>query len=206
MKIRRIDSYADDRFPKEILFQHGAYLVDDEPYEVEIVTPEEAIVRGKDPAAFSQLIEEFRFHAPQILRFYDDSQKLIAEYPAAPLLEIRLDDIQPSQFFVDEDKLAAVSSFVHSEKDIIIQVMPYKEGFVSLDGHTRLYLAAKRGYDTVKAIISEVDESIWIFVHEAEKRKICHPGDLILLPHERYVTEWDHYCDEIFARIEAKEK
>ena len=205
MEIKRIDSYTDDRFSKEVLFEHGAYLVDGEPYELKIINTCEAIVRGKDPAAYSELIEEFRFHAPQVCRFYDDKHRLLAEYPAEALLEIRLDDIQPSQFFVDEDKVEAVSSFVHSGEDIVIQIMSYEDRYISLDGHTRLYLAVQRGYESVRAVVSKVDEAIWIFVHEAERRDIHCPGDLILLPHEEYVARWDRYCDEVFAGLNDDE-
>jgi hypothetical protein len=201
MEIRRIDSYADDRFSKRILFEHGAYLIDGDPYEVEIISPDEAIVRGKDQSLYRQLIEEFRFHAPQILRFYDDAKKPIAEYPTVSLFEIGLDKIQPSQFFIDEDKLAAVSSFIEKPEDIVIQVMPYEDRFISLDGHTRLYLAAMRGYASVKAVVSEVDDSIWSFVKEAERRKIFHPRDMTLLSHEEYTIQWDGYCDIVFENL-----
>ena len=37
MDIVRIDSYEDSRLSKNVLCQHGAYLVDNEPYQIEIV-------------------------------------------------------------------------------------------------------------------------------------------------------------------------
>ena len=48
MKIQRIDTYDDPRFTKEALYQHGCYLVDDEPYEIVIVSKNEAVICGKD--------------------------------------------------------------------------------------------------------------------------------------------------------------
>lgn len=42
MNIKRIDTYDDPRFSKEVLLQHGAFLVDGLPYEVEIVSESEA--------------------------------------------------------------------------------------------------------------------------------------------------------------------
>ena len=32
MEIQRIDSYTDPRFPQEVLYQHGAFLVDGAPW------------------------------------------------------------------------------------------------------------------------------------------------------------------------------
>ena len=121
MEIRRIDTYTDDRFSKTVLSQHGAYLIGEEPYEVKITGPSEAIVRGRDPDSYLQLIEEFRFHAPHITRFYDEDHHVIIKYPDIDLLEIRLDQIQPSQFFIDEAKLEAVRSFVRDGDDVVIQ-------------------------------------------------------------------------------------
>ena len=86
MDITRIDSYDDGRFSKTVLNQHGAYLVDNEPYQVEIINSISAVIRGNNPAVYNTLIEEFRFHAPHIVKFYDESAKLITEYPIPKLL------------------------------------------------------------------------------------------------------------------------
>ena len=52
MKIQRIDTYDDPRFTKEALYQHGCYLVDDEPYEIVIVSKNEAVICGKDRSVY----------------------------------------------------------------------------------------------------------------------------------------------------------
>lgn len=36
--VNRINTYTDSRFSKKVLNQHGAFLIGDEPYEVEIVS------------------------------------------------------------------------------------------------------------------------------------------------------------------------
>lgn len=199
MDITRIDSYTDSRFSKNVLNQHGAYLVDNEPYQIEITDSNSAVIQGKDMAVYKPLIEEFRFHAPHIIKFYDMGSKLITEYSIPNLLDIPLDSIQPSQFFVDEEKLKAVRTFIGKAEDIVVQVIPYGDRFVSLDGHTRLYFAVQNGFVTVKAVESETDDWVWPFVHEAERRNILCPRDMILLPHEQYEIQWNQYCDEVFA-------
>ena len=67
MEIERIDNYEDDRFSKTALLQHGAYLIDDEPYEIVIVSDNKAIVYGNKPEKYEALIEQFRYHAPHIV-------------------------------------------------------------------------------------------------------------------------------------------
>ncbi len=198
MDITRIDTYNDERFSRTVLIQHGAYLISGDPYEIEIISPTDAIVRGNDTGVYPELIEYFRFHSPQIYRFFNENGDHIASYPAPEIIDIELDNIQPSQFFIDEEKLDAIRSFINDPEDIIIQVTPWNDRFISLDGHTRLYLAVQKGFQSVKAVISETDDWVWTFVREAEKRAIIRPGDLILLSHEQYEIQWNRYCDKVF--------
>ena len=199
MTIKRIDSYTDSRFSQIALNQHGVYLVDDESYQVEITDSSSAVIYGKDSAVYKTLIEEFHFHAPHIFKFYDTSARLIAEYPAPALFDVSLESIQPSQFYVSEEKLKAVQTFICTPEDVVVQVISYGNRFISLDGHTRLYLSVQKGFSSVKAVESETDDYVWTFVHEAERRNIATPKDMILLPHEEYKNLWYRYCDDVFA-------
>ena len=149
MDIQRINSYRDSRFSQTVLFQHGAYLVDGEPYELEITGPDRAVVRGGDRDAFPELIEAFRFHAPHIARFSDAQGSLLARFPQPEKIALPITRIQPSQFYVDREKLAAVEAFLRGAEDVIIQVLPREDRYIALDGHTRLFWAARQGIDHV---------------------------------------------------------
>ena len=199
MDIRRIDSYRDPRFSQTVLYKHGAYLVDGAPFEVEITGPDRAVVRGRDREAFPELIETFRFHAPHIVRFSDVQGSPLACFPEPEKIKLPLTLIQPSQFYVDREKLAAVETFLSGWKDVIIQVLPWEDRYIALDGHTRLYWAARQGIEHVYAVISETDDWVWTFVREARARGIFTPGDMKLLKHEEYEILWDRYCDAVFA-------
>lgn len=126
MEIQRIDTYHDTRFTQKVLNQHGCFLVDGVPYEIEVLSDSEAMIRGKEPAVYPDLIDRFRFYTPHITRFYDGNHCVFKEFPAARLLTIPLDQIQSSQFYADEDKIAAISRFIFKADDIIIQVLPYQ--------------------------------------------------------------------------------
>ena len=67
MEIKRINSYDDNRFSQTVLHQHGCFLVDEKPYEVEIISDYEAIICGEDQTVYSEIIEEFRFYTPMRL-------------------------------------------------------------------------------------------------------------------------------------------
>lgn len=200
MDITRINTYEDPRFSLEALRQHGCYLVDGSPCEVLITAEDSARITCADRAALPALIEAFRFHAPHITRFTDEQDTPVQAFPPRELLTIPLTDIQPSQFYVDEEKLAAVRSFIRQPEDIIIQVLPHTGRYIALDGHTRLYLAALEGWPRVRAVAEETDECIFDFAAEAQKRGIGTPADMSLVPHAEYEIKWNRFCDDYFSQ------
>lgn len=199
MEIIRINTYTDDRFSREALLQHGCFLADNTPYEIKIISDYEAVIWGQNRDVYPEVIEEFRFYTPHIARFYDCCGHVVKEYPKALLLTLTLDQIQPSQFYVDKEKISAVSSFIHEPDDIIIQVLPFEERYISLDGHTRLYYAVVNGWNSVRAILAESDEYIYGFAEEAKRRNIIFPRDMLAVSHNEYEEKWIHFCDEYFA-------
>ena len=172
MEFQRINAYEDARFSKKVLYQHGCFLADDKPYEIEIISDSEAVVRGEDAAICPQVIEEFRFYTPHITIFYNTEQQVIKQYPAVQLLTIPLESIQ---------------------------VLPHDGRYISLDGHTRLYYAAMMGWNFVRAVAVPPEDYIFKFVEEAHNRGIFSPKDMTLLHHAAYETQWNGFCDSFFA-------
>lgn len=74
MDIKRIDTYHNSRFSQRALNQHGCFLVGNDPYEVEILSDREAVIRGKDPESYIKVIDAFRFYTPHISRFYNQDR------------------------------------------------------------------------------------------------------------------------------------
>ena len=206
MKIVRVDDYKDGRFSQKVLYQHGCFLVDDAPYEVEIISDHEAIVKGDNKKIYSLLIEEFRFYTPHITIFYDEKEKVIKEYPKVDLIPIDINEIQPSQFYVDKEKINAISGFIEKQEDIIIQVCRKDGMYISVDGHTRLYYAYLKGWKTIRAIIQDSEEYVEHFVEEAQNRNIYRVSDMELLDHKQYQQRWNDFCDDYFSCKEREEQ
>ena len=198
MEIQRIDTYADSRFSECALFQHGCFLVEGKPYEIEIISDFEAVVRGEEKEVYLKIIEEFIFNAPHITKFYNSRGNIIKEYSTVFIKTILLEEIQPSQFYVDEEKVFAIQKFVHIANDIIIPVMSYKGRYISLDGHTRLYYAVLNEWKAVRAVVESSDVYIFDFVKEAQKREIYTPQDIKMVSHSEYEKKWYQFCDEYF--------
>lgn len=199
MDITRINTYDDPRFSAETLYQHGCFLVDGTPCEVLITAEDTARITGAEESALPALIEAFRFNAPHITRFVDMDGRLLQAFPPRELLTLPLTDIQPSQFYVDVEKLSAVRSFISQPEDIIIQVLPHAGRYIALDGHTRLYLAVIEHWTHVRAITEETDKYIFDFAAQAQKRGIHTPADMALVPHAEYEIKWNRFCDDYFS-------
>lgn len=198
-EVNRVNSYTDVRFSKKALNQHGAFLVGEDPYEVEIISQIDAVVRGKNPDFYEAVIKEFRFYAEHITRFWDESHGLIKEYPAIELVEIPIAEIQPSQFYVDESKMQAVRTFVASEQELVIPLVQWNGRNISADGHTRLAVAAEKGIKTAYGFYTEAGDYLLDFAAEAMKRGIASPYQLRKVSHEEYEKLWYPFCDEYFA-------
>ncbi len=200
MQIKRIDSYDDERFSTQVLHQHGAFVVNNSlVYEVEIISQNEAIIRG-DKKYYKEVIGEFRFFAEHITKFYDKEGNIVIEFKNIPTIDVSIDRIQPSQFYVDSIKKMAVESFINMEMDVIIPLVEYGDRYISMDGHTRLSVAIDKGFKSVKGIIVQGDDYLYKFVEEAIKRNVKTPYDLEVLSHEDYDIKWNRFCDEFFEQ------
>lgn len=208
MVIQRVNDYTDTRFESDILRQHGAFIVDGKYLcGFRILDGQSAEVHYHDYSDMEEILETFRFYTGHISRFYRPDGSLLKEYPAMEVFDLPLEEIQPSQFYVDRDKLSAVGSFIQGPEDIVIPVTEYEGRYVSHDGHTRLYLAHQRGYDHVRVFWEKniAGDYILDFVAEAQNREIYHVWDMRELSHEEYEVKWNRFCDAFFARFEELE-
>ena len=198
MKIERINSYNDNRFKQNVLNQHGAFLVDDiHICEIEVISEFEAIVRIDENVDSMKLIEEFRYYAEHINVFYDTKKNVIKKYEAQLVFWLDIAKIHPSQLYISKEKIDAVSTFINTEKDIIVPVAKQDNKYILLDGHTRVYYAHQKKFKKVKCFLAKHDDAINRFVCEAENRRIYSISDMTLLEHDDYDKKWIGLCDII---------
>lgn len=201
-KIQRINEYDDIRFPREVLLEHGAFLIDDKyKCSFKITSKNTAMVEFDKEINIEEVIDEFRFYAEHITKFYDINNKLIKSFPDIDIFKVSIKDIQPSQFYVDESKVESVSSFIKSGDNIFIPLTKINDELVSLDGHTRLYLATKRDYKQVYGFYTQEEDYIVDFVLEAKRRNVLTPYDLTILTHDEYKKKWNKFCNNFFDNL-----
>lgn len=198
MEIKRVTEYNNPLFSQIVLNQRGAFLIDEEPYEIEIISSDSASVKGKNRENYKKLIEYFRYYSPHINNFFDENNKKIISFEKKPVLTLEVDKIQPSQFYIDEDKVNALENFIKNSRDIVIQVVKSDKKYICVDGHTRLFIAFLKNFKTVHAIETEFDDDTNYFVSQAKKRNIFTIKDLELVSHSDYKNLWIDFCDRYF--------
>ena len=127
------------------------------------------------------------------------------------IYKLTLKDLQPSQFYISERKLASVEVWFDPADLSNFEPIPVKEldGVpVITDGHTRAVAALRVGVDRVP-LVWDADELDWRLyracVTACRRRGILFPADLLtrIISAEEYVEKWDAWCDRLHADIDA---
>lgn len=125
------------------------------------------------------------------------------------ILTMKLRDLQPSQFYISDQKLLAVEIWLKPEDLSSFEPIPVKllDGVpVMTDGHTRAVAALRAGLDAVPLVWDE-DELDWDMyracVKACREREIFSPADLLarIIPGEAYAEKWDRWCDNMQERV-----
>ncbi len=123
--------------------------------------------------------------------------------------ELKLCDLQPSQFYISEKKLRAIREWFDPKDLSGFEPIPVKmlDGIpVMTDGHTRAVAALLEGLERVPLCLDE-DELDWEMyrrcVLECRKRDVLSPTDLLgrLVPEDEYAEKWDKWCDRMQEEV-----
>ena len=124
--------------------------------------------------------------------------------------ELKLKDLQPSQFYISQSKLWAVEGWLDAKDLSGFEPIPVKmlDGTpVMTDGHTRAVAALRAGLEAVPLIWDE-DELDWdmyrVCVAACRERSIYSPMELLpqIISEEEYKVKWDGWCDSLHAELE----
>ena len=125
--------------------------------------------------------------------------------------KIALLDIQPSQFYVSEEKILNIKKWFDPNNLSNFTPIPIKEldgRIIFTDGHTRAWVAFLHGISHVPLVWDE-DEMDWeayqICVDACIKRGVYSVADFqgrILSGHD-YKIKWNGWCDKMHAELEA---
>ena len=128
--------------------------------------------------------------------------------------KIALLDIQPSQFYVSEEKILNIKKWFDPNDLSNFTPIPIKEldgRIIFTDGHTRAWTAFLSGVSHVPLVWDE-DELDWeayrICVDACIERGVCSVADFRgrVLSGADYKVKWNGWCDKMHAELELKRK
>lgn len=128
------------------------------------------------------------------------------------LNELKLKDIQPSQFYISAKKLHDIEAWFDASDLSAFDPIPIKllDGSpVMTDGHTRAVAALRAGLDSVP-LAWDNDDLDWEMyrkcVEECRVRHIFSPNDLLpqIISESDYKEKWDKWCDIMQAAVQQE--
>jgi len=164
-------------------------------------------INGKEATLFTNTneyinlaIDEFLFYSGFITKIKDQKGRILTERnPNAPIL-YEVAKIQPSQFYISEEKLQRCKKWITKPDDILIPISIIDSKVVALDGHTRLRAALDFGFEFVYAYTEDSGEYVCKFADKAISLGIKSVTDMELLGEEEYKVKWHGFCDDFFGR------
>jgi len=161
----------------------------------------EAIIFTNTKQYIQQAIDEFLFYSSFITSIKDEHGNIILTRQTVKPYLYDISKIQPSQFYINKEKLENSKKWIKSPEDIIIPIIIKDDRVISLDGHTRIKAAIDLGYTQVYIYPDDYDQTIFLFIEEAIKRNIHSVYDMELVSAEDYKIKWDKFCDDLFANL-----
>jgi len=176
------------------------FYSEDKSYEYHFkINGHEAILFTETDKYIKEAIDEFIFYSGFITTIKDSHGRILAERsPNKPYLH-EITKIQPSQFYISEEKLAECKAWIKSPEDILIPIVIKDGKTIAQDGHTRLKAAVDLGFDKVYVYTEDFDDYIFDFVAEAIKRGLYTVHDMEILSKNDYDIKWNKFCDEFFG-------
>lgn len=138
--------------------------------------------------------------------------ELEALFREIDLKTLSLCDIQPSQFYLSEEKILAIQQWFSPDDLSNFEALPIKllnGRMIFTDGHTRAYSAWKAGLDKVP-LVWDTDELDWEMYRRCVDAclglGISSVADLDgrILSAEDYKKKWNGWCDEMQRTVNSE--
>lgn len=122
------------------------------------------------------------------------------------LIWVEARKLQPSQFYINENKLALLEKVFNKDIFEPIPIKTLGQDMIMTDGHTRATYLIKKGYQYIP-VIEETDILDWeaytINVNDCKKRGVQSALDLLncVVPHDFFQLNWNSYCNDVHNRL-----
>ena len=126
--------------------------------------------------------------------------------------QLNLRDIQPSQFYISEEKIRAILLWFNKDDLSTFAPIPVKKlngRIIFTDGHTRAWVAHTAGLETGPFVWDEDDldwEAYQMCVDACIKRNVRTVADFEgrILSGNEYRQKWAGWCDRLHETLEQR--
>ena len=186
MKIIR--TYDDPYYPEKSRFLGNCYnlIIEDRTYHFEfIIKKNSALVLTDNLDYIENVIQIFHNDNAYISSFYTKDSTFYKSYDEKIIFKLPISILQVSNFFLQKEKLNQLEQYL-DENEIYLPVCIIDEEYVLLDGHHRLYLAAKNLNKMVYVYMDDIKPSTHDFVYIAKEQNIRFIKDLKIISTKDY--------------------
>ncbi len=155
-----------------------------------------AYVRSNDYKYIEEAIELFRKNRLYINQIKSIDGNFYANYDKIHKFKLPIKILQPSKFFLDEQKIDDFDKYLNID-DVCIPVCIINDEYVIISGHTIVYTLNMNYKKMIDVYIDDYDPLINDLVYIAKEHNIKDINGMHKLSHEEYETYWNNIINEI---------
>ena len=181
----RIDSFY--TFDNKALGNCFTIVDNDKKYHYEFeIHDDQARVIYDNIFHIKDAIGAFRKYNKHIVRFYNSDRSFYLAFDDIHTFKLPVDILQPSKFFIDEEKYNAIEKHLENER-LVVPVTILDDEYVLLDGHARVKYLIDNYVKMVDVYLDTPDIDCQNRVYIAKENNLFKVKNMEILPHEEYL-------------------
>lgn len=154
-------------------------------YEFE-VNKNQALVKYDSILFIKDAINEFRKYNKNVIQFYNSDRSFYLGFDEIHTFKLPIDILQPSKFFIDQDKYNAIEKHLKNE-EFVVPVCIIDDEYVLLDGHTRARYLIDNYIKMIDVYMDTPSIDTQNYVYIAKENNLFKVKNMEILPHEEYL-------------------
>ncbi|MCR5646915.1 MAG: hypothetical protein K6F81_01375 [Acholeplasmatales bacterium] len=146
----------------------------------------EAYIKYDRITLVDTVIEEFRKYFGYINIFYNEDRTYYRAFDDTYTFKLPIKIIQPSKFFINKERLDAVSKYLE-DKEVYIPVAIIDDEYVAISGHTKIYAKVLEDAKMVNVYMADyIPDNLDDLVYMAKENNILKISQMEILTDEEY--------------------
>lgn len=154
-------------------------------FEFEINKNQAKIVFADKLSIINDIIDEFRKYDQYVNIFYTEDRSFYKAFDEKFTFKLPIEIIQPTKFFVNKDRLDAISKYLE-DIDVYVPVQIINDEYVLVDGHARLLAKYNEDNKMINVYMVNENKALDNLVYIAKEYNIKNVKSLNTLTEDEY--------------------